>query len=319
MSEMDAKSIVIIGNGPSIANVDWHKLDDFATMGINGSFKLWNDIKWYPTYQYIARKHEKQWSAGLDEFMNTHMCMKIFYNSMVYPNFDGYGTNIMQPIKFRRFPDKSPDLNKWENPFLYDVGTALNMIAKVKGMDYVDTLVKNMPDDIDNKLNVYGIYKFLMGLSKNIRDTDYVTKPRYVPELTPPASFDYFYYEGGQSGETACWIAYLLGFTKMVLIGCDNNFVINKDGTMRQKASYGIKDMFYGMKYNTKEDIPCPTCRTTEGLRKAMIDNWAHLKCIRDTWKLDMEIINCSPVDNLDGTFPHKDPKEVLGVDIYKH
>ena len=36
-------------------------------------------------------------------------------------------------------------------------------------------------------------------------------------------------------------------------------------------------------------------------------------------WNLDLEIINCAPEDNIGGMFPHLDPKDVLGVDIYKH
>ena len=313
---IDAKTIVVIGNGPSIANVDWNKFDGVATIGINGSFKLWNDIGWYPTYQYIGRKHEKQWGAGLKNFVETHSCQKIFYNSEVYPQWSQYGLT-MCPIRFREYPNFSPDLDKWEHPFLHDVGIAVGMIARTQGSEAANKAVDEMPDNIDNNLNVYGIFKVLTGLSKNIRETDYIKKKRFVKELYPPKSFDLFYYNGGMSGEIACWISYLLGYNKIVLLGCDNNFIINKDGTMRQKASYGIKDMFYGMKYNTKEDIECPVCRTTEGLRKAMRDWWDHLQYVIDTWNLDLKVVNCCPVDNI-GVFPHLNPVDVLGFSPYK-
>ena len=318
MRQMDAKSIVLICNGPSIANVDWSRLDDFNTMGLNGSFKLWNDIKWYPTYQYMARKHEKQWKEGLDEFMKTNCCSKIFYNTEQYPEFSAWGVQVC-PINFTVCPSVTPDPDRWENPFMHDVGIALGMISKVKGFEFAQKKVNEMPEDIDNNLNVYGIYKVLMGLEKNIRETDYVTKERYIPEMTVPESFDNFQYESGMAAEIACWICRILGFNRIVLIGCDNNFVINKDGTMRQKASYGVKDMFYGKKYNTKEDIVCPACRTTEGLRHAMRQRWHKVAMMIKMWNLDLEIINCAPEDNIGGMFPHLDPKDVLGVDIYKH
>lgn len=313
---IDAKTIVVIGNGPSISNVKWQNLNDVATMGINGSFKLWNDIRWYPTYQYIGRRHDKQWKAGLEDFINTGNCTKIFYNELTYPEFSSYGL-IMNPIHFRPYPNVSPDQNKWENPFLHDVNVALGMIAKTKGFEATQKIVDEMPENIDNNLNVYGIFKVLTGLSANIRRTDYIKKDRFIREFYPPKSFDEFYYEGGMSGEVACWIAQLLGYKKILLLGCDNNFVINKDGTMRQKASYGIKDMFYGMKYNTKEDIKCPICRTTEGLRANMIDWWKHLDYVVKLYDIDLKIYNGAPVDNI-GVFPHVDPCEFLGFDIFK-
>ena len=131
---IDAKTIVVIGNGPSIANIDWNKFDGIATIGVNGSFKLWNDIGWYPTYQYIGRKHEKQWGEGLKNFVETHSCQKVFYNSEVYPQWSQYGLT-MCPIRFRDYPKVSPDLDKWEHPFLHDVGVAIGMIARTKGIE----------------------------------------------------------------------------------------------------------------------------------------------------------------------------------------
>ncbi len=316
MISIDSKTIVVIGNGPSIANINWHKLNDVSTFGINGSFKLWNDIDWYPTYHYFGRQHEKQWHDGIQEFLNRFTCTKVFYNGKYYQYFSGYG-NVMVPINFKSYPPQSPDLSKWENPFMTDVGLALSMISKTKGSGYAHKMVDAMPDDIDNNLNVYGIFKFLMGKKENIREEDYIKKPRFVPELRAPDSFDEFYYEGGMSGEVACLIAWLLGYTKIILVGCDNNFVINKDGTMRLKASYGVKDMFYGMKYNTKEDIKCPICRTTDGLRRAMSGWWHHLLMLITSCKLNLEVYNAAPIDNI-GVFPRIDLSELFGKDIYK-
>ena len=316
MNAMDERSIVVICNGPSISNIDWRQLDEFNTFGINGSFKLWNDIDWYPTYQYIGRKHEKQWSEGIQTFLNRNTCKKIFYNRYVYSEFSSYG-EIMQPLTFRDYPDINPDPEKYENPFMHDVNVALAMIVKTNGVDFAQKIVDALPDDIDNKLNVYGIYKTLMGETENIRDCDYVKKDRYVVELMPPKSFDEFYFSGGMSGAAACLISYLLGYNKIVLIGCDNNFIINNE-KMDTEKSYGIPDMFYGHEYDTNEDIPCPVCRTTDGLRKAMTDWWYHLAKMIDYSDMDLKIINCSPEDNIDGAFLHVDPEVVFGKNIYK-
>ena len=316
MISIDSKTIVIICNGPSIANINWEKLNDVATMGINGSFKLWNDIGWYPTYHYFGRVHKKQWSEGIQEFLSRFTCSRVFYNDEGYEEFAAYG-NLVTPIHFMLYNVSTPDINRWENPFLTDVGLALSMIAKTKGNKAAEKMVENMPNDIDNTLNVYGIFKFLTGKKENIREEDHIKKPRFVPELMLPESFDKFYYDGGMSGEVACLIAYLMGYKKIILIGCDNNFVINKDGTMRLKASYGVKDMFYGMKYNTKEDISCPICRTTKGLRNAMREWWHHLNLLISTWNMDLQVYNAAPEDNIK-EFPRLDLTEVFGKDIYK-
>lgn len=317
VSEIDAKTIVVIGNGPSIANVDWSRLDCVDTFGINGSFKLWNDIGWYPTYQYIGRRHDKQWKDGLMQFINENECSKIFHNKLEYPWFTDYG-RMMQPIYFMDYPDRNPDPDRFENTFMHDVGVALGMIAKTRGPDYVKKLVAEMPENIDNNFNVYGIFKILMKMPENIRECDYIKKPRFVKELLMPKSFDEFYYNGGMSGEIACLISILLGYKKIILIGCDNNFVINKDGTMRLKASYGVKDMFYGMKYNTREDIECPVCRTTEGLRRSMVTWWSHLAKLIEVWSLDVKVFNCNDHDGLAGVFPLKTDLEVFGRSIRK-
>lgn len=311
---IDGKTIIVIGNGKSISNVKWDKLSDVATFGINGSFKLWNDIRWYPTYHYLGRRHDDQWKDGLSLFMNTNECINVFFNRLNYPELTAYGVSS-RPIDFLEYPKYSPDQEKWENPFMYDVSVALGMIMKTQGVDFAQNVVDNMPDDIDNNLNPYGIFKVLMGLEKNIRETDYITKKRFNPEMMKPLSFNEFYYNGGMSGEIACLISYLLGYNRIILIGCDNDFVVNKDGTMRQKSSYGIKDMFYGKKYNTKEDIACPVCRTTEGLRDAMREWWNHLSAMIEMWDMDLKVYNAAPVDNI-GVFPRMNLNDELGFDV---
>lgn len=39
----------VLGNGPSLADVDLPSLDDMDTIGMNAAFRFWHQIGWYPT------------------------------------------------------------------------------------------------------------------------------------------------------------------------------------------------------------------------------------------------------------------------------
>ncbi len=42
--------LFILGNGPSLADVDLRSLDGHATLGMNAAYRYWHEIGWYPTY-----------------------------------------------------------------------------------------------------------------------------------------------------------------------------------------------------------------------------------------------------------------------------
>ncbi len=44
------KTCIIIGNGPSLKNFDFNKLNNVSTIGLNAAYRYWKRINWYPTY-----------------------------------------------------------------------------------------------------------------------------------------------------------------------------------------------------------------------------------------------------------------------------
>ncbi|MBN1562266.1 MAG: glycosyltransferase [Anaerolineae bacterium] len=42
--------LLIVGNGPSLRDFDFHRLDSFDTVGMNAAYRHWDRIGWYPTY-----------------------------------------------------------------------------------------------------------------------------------------------------------------------------------------------------------------------------------------------------------------------------
>ena len=47
------RTLVILGNGPSMAGFDFARFENFDTIGMNAAYRYWDQIGWYPTY-YIC-------------------------------------------------------------------------------------------------------------------------------------------------------------------------------------------------------------------------------------------------------------------------
>ncbi|MCE9649655.1 MAG: hypothetical protein K8R18_08535 [Parvibaculum sp.] len=47
---MNTDHIIVLGNGPSLADTDLKSLGDFPTIGMNAAYRYWDRIGWYPTY-----------------------------------------------------------------------------------------------------------------------------------------------------------------------------------------------------------------------------------------------------------------------------
>ena len=45
-----SKSVVIIGNGPSLRGFEWSSLDNVDTLGMNAAYRFWEKIDWYPDH-----------------------------------------------------------------------------------------------------------------------------------------------------------------------------------------------------------------------------------------------------------------------------
>ncbi|MEM9705428.1 MAG: hypothetical protein AAF850_05055 [Pseudomonadota bacterium] len=50
LPEPDVKTAFILGNGPSLADVDLKKLTPFGTFGMNAAYRFWRQIDWRPTH-----------------------------------------------------------------------------------------------------------------------------------------------------------------------------------------------------------------------------------------------------------------------------
>jgi hypothetical protein len=47
---MNKKTLIVIGNGPSLKDVDFSLLDGLDTFGLNSAYRVYEKLNWYPTY-----------------------------------------------------------------------------------------------------------------------------------------------------------------------------------------------------------------------------------------------------------------------------
>lgn len=47
---VDANTLFVLGNGPSLRSVNLHDLTPFATLGMNAAYRYWKEIGWRPRY-----------------------------------------------------------------------------------------------------------------------------------------------------------------------------------------------------------------------------------------------------------------------------
>ena len=47
---MNKKTIIIMGNGPSLADINFADLNGFDTFGLNSAYRAYERMNWWPTY-----------------------------------------------------------------------------------------------------------------------------------------------------------------------------------------------------------------------------------------------------------------------------
>ncbi|GAI03594.1 unnamed protein product, partial [marine sediment metagenome] len=61
---MNSDTIVIMGNGPSLKDVDFDMLNGFDTFGLNAAYRAYERMDWWPKYHgcfdYIVTESHKE-------------------------------------------------------------------------------------------------------------------------------------------------------------------------------------------------------------------------------------------------------------------
>lgn len=298
---MNTDTIVLMGNGKSLFDIDLDVLSGVDTMGINGAFVMYSNRLWTPTYYAMLRKLPQFWgeSGGtFDVFMKTRGAMpkKVFFVSGNYPRYEHLdNVELIHYIQPRRF---SPDASKWAEPFNVDIETSISVLQRELGDEETDILLARC-ETFDERLNWRGIYKLLRGSPIEMNEGDFIKHPRWIPELDVPDSFDNFYYSRGSAGYVAVHICRLLGYKKILLVGFDFNFKLDDAGIVDISETFGIRDVFSGRPYDVSIDYSCPSCRNESYLHDVQLASWKRMVAMIERNSLDIEIINCTPGSKL--------------------
>lgn len=82
---MSKKTLVVMGNGPSLADIDFELLSKFDTFGLNAAYRAYERLNWWPTYHgcfdYVVTKSHRYSFKNLVEGNNP--IKKFFYLEQV--------------------------------------------------------------------------------------------------------------------------------------------------------------------------------------------------------------------------------------------
>ena len=74
------KTLIVMGNGPSLKELNWDLIKDFDTFGLNSAYRAYERLDWYPTYHgcfdYIVTECHRQ---NFVKLINTGKIKQHFY------------------------------------------------------------------------------------------------------------------------------------------------------------------------------------------------------------------------------------------------
>ena len=303
------KTLIILGNGKSLADVDLTTLSNYDTFGLNGAFIKYQQINWFPKYFGFLTYDYQFWDKKevLDFIKNNYIkCDKFF--CMINPQHHyEYFKNMLDKEKYDKIqfitPVQPTDVKFDTEKFTYPLMTELIYLREMLAEKYThEEIIRKMSKVFESpkwkeykKLNATGWYKLVEDFP--IDSGDYISLPRFNIGWIPPTNFDNFVNVGGNSGYFATLIGYLMGYKKIILLGFDFNFEVKNDVVDTTKT-FWFDDYFHNKDYNVKHRL-CPTCDKNT-LTAVQQESFELLKNMIEIYKLDLDVVNCTKGSKLE-------------------
>ncbi len=103
------KTLIVMGNGPSLKDLDWDLFKGVDTFGLNAAYRVYEKMNWYPTYHgcfdYIVTDCHRQ---NFTSLINTGRIKNHFYIRNI-SNASNFTHINLKPWKTTHKINKSPD------------------------------------------------------------------------------------------------------------------------------------------------------------------------------------------------------------------
>lgn len=109
-------TIIVMGNGPSLADIDFKSLKDFDTFGLNSAYRAYERLDWYPTYHgcfdYRVTESHKPNFIKLIESGKVEKC---FYISPISDSDNMQHINLLPYGSTNRWNNKKIDFDSFHD------------------------------------------------------------------------------------------------------------------------------------------------------------------------------------------------------------
>ena len=109
---MKNKTLIVMGNGPSLKDVDFDMLDGYDTFGLNAAYRAYSRLNWWPTYHgcfdYRVTDNHRQ---NFIELINSGKIKKHFYIRKLSDKENFQFVNLLPFGTTNRMNDKTEHFN----------------------------------------------------------------------------------------------------------------------------------------------------------------------------------------------------------------
>lgn len=159
---MKNKTIVIMGNGPSLKDVDFDMLKGFDTFGLNSAYRAYERLNWWPTYHgcfdYRVTDNHKE---SFQKLINESPIKKCFYirdyfgshDKFQYVNLQEFGSTNKTNESIEDFDQFHDNGNSGANASSVSICLGYNKIVLL-GVDcnYVEFVDGSQQDGVGLKM-----------------------------------------------------------------------------------------------------------------------------------------------------------------------
>ena len=289
--------LIVIGNGPSVKDIDLDMLRGRDTYGLKGAYVTYPKLNWYPKYWSTF---DFEWLQSGDRFMNVLQFVQEDNPVQHFIFLESNEVSFGKSPKIHYIKRHGPKIIKngldLMSPWDVTKQAAAKKISELEDINekeatdlvYQTIITKHLGANITAS-GIVNAYQ-----NKRLTEDDYDNpKPGMIYPF--PTDIDKFYYYGGSSAHIACNIGVCLGYKKIILLGVDCSYAPGpsqywSEDIVTEEDVWKNPDEMLERSKDTKVSGKDFT-ELTENINKGHIKNWTD-------WSVAMieegiDVVNC--------------------------